>query len=140
MFIRKADLSDLDAITELDEAFGEELGEPVYSEDQWYNFINGDESVFCCQGDDSIIGILLALENHDGSIQLQKIFVAEEFRDQDVGHYLMDQFLMLQQSRHRSAFLCVATNNTDAQRFYDGHGFVTTGDDGFDVQMTREPD
>ena len=76
MFIQKASLDDLDAIVELDTSFSAESGEPVYSEDQWYNFIVGGEHVFCCQGDSGAIAVLLAFENYDGSIQLQKIFVA----------------------------------------------------------------
>lgn len=138
MFIRKAELSDLDAVVALDETFGEENGEPVYSSDQWHNFINGDETVFCCQGDDGIIAVLLAMGNHDESLQLQKIFVLEDYRDEGVGHYLMEQFDELQADSRCVAFLCVSEDNADAQRFYTQHGFTLASDDGEQVHMSRE--
>ena len=139
MFIRKASLSDLDAIVRLDESFSEEFGEPVYSEDQWFNFINGGEHVICCQGDGDVISVLLALENHDGSLQLQKIFVAEDYREQEIGYYLMEQFSMLQEENLCTAFLSVAMDNTRAQKFYKTHGFAVDDEDDFDVTMRRDP-
>lgn len=64
------------------------------------------------------------LEGTDGICELQKMYLLREARGNGIAGRLLKIALTFAKGRYRSCYLETLPNMTEAQRFYEKHGFV----------------
>jgi ribosomal protein S18 acetylase RimI-like enzyme len=117
-------------------------------------FMNSDSSFYFTRMDEKIIGYLkinfgVAQTDfkEDNSIEVERIYVLEEFQGKNVGQNLLNKAIEISREKNaKSVWLGVWEKNYKAIRFYQKNGFVEFGNHPFilgddiqtDILMKRQ--
>ena len=139
MAIVKADISNLNQIVELSRMWNDDKI-PVHA-DIIERYLTS-ETVFCAIEDDDVMGVVILQENSDGSQHLARLFIHPDYRDDGIGHEMMETVTKLLDETCTKSFLSLS-NTSPAHSLYESFGYVET--DTFDapdedyIPMIREP-
>ncbi|MCL2155418.1 MAG: ribosomal protein S18-alanine N-acetyltransferase [Leptospirales bacterium] len=123
MTIRKAQLTDIDSVLEIEQ---ESINS--WSYDQFIQELNNKFSIFLvAESNNSIVGYAVAWRVAD-EIQINSISVKKSFRKQGIGCKLLAEIIKNDSDKvYSRAMLDVRSNNIEAINFYTYNGFTKNG-------------
>ena len=110
--------------------------------------LNPDSSFYFVKLGSTIVGYFKLNEhtaqtelNGSESLELERIYVKEEFQGKQIGNWILQQVVGLAGNKKKGfVWLGVWEHNTAAIKFYDRHGFVKFGEHPYFVGKDKQMD